>query len=158
MPHKLMYVSDVCFFYFETKGVKAWDDDFRFLGENSHAWKSLWKKSSRRVMSFWWKAACQTVGDYGCFLAWATARLYTKIWHQSRYQARPWGWHWSLSSSITVVSSSYWEDKRKRLLGVKRVSKIIRPAPCSNSVPVARWREDIPCALTTLWAEFPDRD
>lgn len=23
MPHKLMCVSDVCFFYFETKGVKA---------------------------------------------------------------------------------------------------------------------------------------
>ena len=64
--------------------------------------------------------------------------LYTKIWHQSRYQARIRGWHWSLSSSITVASSSCWEDKRKRLLGVKRVSKIMRHIPCAYGVPVAQ--------------------
>lgn len=60
--------------------------------------------------------------------------LYTKIWHQSRYQARPRGWHWSLSSLITTVSSSCWEDKRIRLLGVKMVSKIMRHTPHANSV------------------------
>lgn len=67
--------------------------------------------------------------------------LYTKIWHQSRYQARPRRWHWSLSSLITVASSSCWEDKRKRLLGVKRVSKIMRHIPCANGVPVTQWME-----------------
>lgn len=43
MPHKPMCASDACFFYFETEGVKAWDDDSDSWEKNSQAWKSLWK-------------------------------------------------------------------------------------------------------------------